>query len=277
MLFKGLYHYCLSCSIQEYSVVLRRIRIQDCFVIPYNPTILKAIQNRIDITPIYSVNEWWKLEEKHSEGLENLDNIEEISNLLSTHTLVPLSEVYALADPQKIKDVNSAPIEYLGIYEETKPKFRKIKVSNETSFEYPGMGHFQELSSNINRHFNRINAESLLLVETALWYDKISQEQAKEIYHIYKDKISSIPTGDILGIYGEKFPTYILCKNMHILKLRKNRKVLQIPDFTNLSKEEKLCKIMLYFPIKPGQKIDTERLGTHLLSIIYYSLFLPLR
>ena len=62
---------------------------------------------------------------------------------------------------------------------------------------------------------------------------------------------------------------------MHILKLRKNRKVLQIPDFTNLSQEEKFCKIMLYFPIKPGQKIDTERLGTHLLSIIYYSLFLP--
>lgn len=200
------------------------------------------------------------MEEKYEEGLQDIENAE-ISNLLSTHTIVPLSELYALADPQKIKDIYSAPIEYLGLSETEKSKFRKIRVSTETSYEYPGSGHFQELSSTSKRHFNRLNAENLLLVETSLWYDKLKFDQAKEIFQIYKDKLNSIPTENIVSISGEKLPQYILSKNIEVLKLRKKMKVLQTPDFIPYSKEDKYSRIMLYFPLKPGQKIDTDRLG----------------
>ena len=271
MLCAGLYHYCLSCSKKQFSVVMRRTRIQDCFILPYNGLILKAIQNKVHILPIQTVDEFWKMEEKYEDCLENLDTTE-ISPYLGNHTVASLPELYALADPVKIRDIYSTPIEYVALYEDAKPKFKKVKVPNESTFECPGFGYYQELSNNIQRHVGRLNAENLLLVETTLWYDKVRGLEASKIYELYQDRITSIPSGDIVGIYGEKLPEYILCGNQHILKLRKKRKVLKVPDFIPLSKEEKFSKIMLFFPLKPGQKIDTDRLGMHIHDIYPYLL-----
>ena len=82
-----------------------------------------------------------------------------------------------------------------------------------------------------------------------------------EIYNLYKNKLDKIPPGHLSGVYDEIFPTYILCDNTQVLRLRRKRKCLQIPHFTTLSKEEKFARILLYYNIRPGQEIDVERLG----------------
>ena len=62
-------------------------------------------------------------------------------------------------------------------------------------------------------------------------------------------------------------PEYILCANGQVLRLRKKRKILQIPHFHSLSKEHKYARTLLYFPLAPGQVIDIERIGLYIFFI----------
>ena len=137
-------------------------------------------------------------------------------------------------------------------------------MPTEDSYLFPGLGHFQQLSNNIHRHFSRLNGQHLLLVETVLWFDVLSQKDASDILSLYKEKLTKIPAGKVSGVYGQVIPTYIVCKNDQILKLRKRMKTLQIPQFAPLSKEFKFARVMLYFPLRPGQNIDSERLGLYI-------------
>ena len=258
--FIGLYHYTLTCSTEEHSIIMRRLRISDCFTIPYNSTLMKAFGEKMEIIPIYSIHEYWEFHDKYLEIQPKLEDTE-ISSFIETHALVSLVELYALTDNKRIKDVNSVATEYISAYEKNKPKFKKVPTPTETSYELPGFGYFEKLSSNILRHFGRMNAEFLLLAETSLYYDAMSKTDGLEIFNIYKDKIQKVPNGTITGVYDQIFPMYILCDNKQVLKLRKKRKCLQIPHFTTLSDEEKYGRILLYFPIRPGQNIDMERLG----------------
>ena len=261
--FTGLYHYSLTCSKKEHRVVLKRNRILDCYTVPYNTVLLKAFQNTIETVPLYSIDEWWRFEEKYETEVSDYDS-DELNNLAENHKLGTLTEIYALSDPNRIRDINSAPVEYVSAYEVNKPKFRKISVPTEDSYLFPGLGHFQQLSNNIHRHFSRLNGQHLLLVETVLWFDVLSQKDASDILSLYKEKLTKIPAGKVSGVYGQVIPTYIVCKNDQILKLRKRMKTLQIPQFAPLSKEFKFARVMLYFPLRPGQKIDSERLGLYI-------------
>ena len=164
----GLYHYCISCSDEEHSIVMKRLHIVDCYVLPYNHNLIKALLNRTQVTPIYKITDWWNFEEQFEEKLPNVLDTP-AKDLLINHSLVPLTELYALSDPKKIKDINAAQIEYVSTVEVAKRKFKKIKVPSENSFELPGTGHFQILSSNVLRHKGRLNADKVLLVESALW------------------------------------------------------------------------------------------------------------
>ena len=258
--FIALYHYCLSCSHKQYSIVLKRLKIMDCFTYAYNIDILKAFSGKIEFLPIFGINQWYRFEEKYSTPPPNVED-NEISNLLDTHVFVSLTEFFALMDPKKIKDIYSAPVEYISVHEEIKRKYKKVKVPSDISFEYPGLGHFEELSNNILRHAGRLNGRDLLLSETCLHYDVMTQREGAEIYEMYREKLSRIPNGDVVGIAGQPLPTYLLCKNGQILKLRKKMKIMDIPYFHTLSKEYKFARISLYYPIAPGEVIDTDRLG----------------
>ena len=260
--FIGLYHYTLSCSPEEYSIILKRIRISDCFTVPYNATLLKAFGERVETIPIYSMQEYWQFAEKYMETPPTIENTE-ISHLSGSHALVSVVELYGLIENKRIKDINSVSTEYISAYEKNKPKFKRIQVPTDTCYELPGYGYFEKLSSNLLRHFGRMNAEHLLLVETALHFDPMPKNDALEIFQLYKDNMHKIPNGTIHGVYGEIFPMYILCNNKQVLKLRKRRKCLQIPNFHTLSKEEKYGRILLYYPIRSGQTIDVERLGSY--------------
>ena len=87
------------------------------------------------------------------------------------------------------------------------------------------------------------------------------QKDAADILEFYKTRLDKIPNGQIPGIYVPYLPTYIICDNDQVLRLRRRKKVLQIPDFIPLSKEEKISRIMLFYPLRKGQDIDTDRLG----------------
>ena len=249
---------------------MRRLRILDCYTYPYNNIILKAFQNRVVLMPLFSIRDWWLFDEKFEEELPSLENTE-LSGFASTHSLCSLSQFYAMSDNTKIKDVYSSPIEYISTYEEHKPKFKKVSVPSEITFEMRGTGYFVELSSNVLRHFNRLNGQNLLLVETCLMYDSLSHKDGSEIIQMYKEKLHKIPTEiNNLSVTGDPLPKFVLCRNSQVLRLRKgNMKVLQIPDFPTLSKEFKYSRILLYYPLRPGQNIDTNRLG-RILAIIFY-------
>ena len=262
--FTALYHYSLSCSNKEYSVVMKRLHVLDCYTVPYNKTLLKAFQDSTEIQPIYTISEWWEFQDRYSKTVPNIDNLE-ICELLTSHDLISLPEMYALSDPVKIRDIVSAKIEYISPYEEQRPQFRKLRVSSDTSYELPGRGHFELLSNNVARHFSRLNGVDLLLIESTLWYDVLSKKDGSEIQSLYKEKLERIPNGDVISINGTPLPTYILCSNGQTLKLRRKRKCLQIPQLPRLSKEEKYARVLIFYPLKPGQIIDTERIGIFLL------------
>lgn len=44
------------------------------------------------------------------------------------------------------------------------------------------------------------------------------------------------------------------------MKLRKTRKIMQLPDFCKKSSQDKFSDVMLYYPIKPGQKVNIDRI-----------------
>ena len=100
--FVGIYHYALSCSKKHYCIIMKRLKILDCFTIPFNVHILKAFRDRIEFVPIFGISDWYRFEEKHSKPSPDLDSTE-VSDLLDTHYLVSLPELYALSDPKKIR------------------------------------------------------------------------------------------------------------------------------------------------------------------------------
>ena len=260
--FIGLFHFSLSCSKNQNSIVMKRLHVLDCFTVPYNKTLLKAFQDRTELKPIYSISEWWNFQAKYSATPPDLEN-SDISHLLDSHDLISLPEMFAVSDSYKIRDIVSAKIEYVSPYEKQSTRFKKVRVPSETSYELPGCGYFELLSNNVSRHFSRLNAADLLLVETILWFDVIPKKEGSEIQSLYKDKLDRIPTGNVLSIHGTAMPTYILCANGQTLKLRRNRKCLQIPEFNRLSKEEKYARVLLYYPLAPGQLVDSDRIDTY--------------
>ena len=100
-------------------------------------------------------------------------------------------------------------------------------------------------------------------------YDVMTQRDATDILELYKSKLQKIPNGVIHGICVDYLPTYIISDNDQVLRLRRKMKCLQIPEFTPLSKEDKFSKILLYFPLRRGQVIDSDRLGNHFIMVLH--------
>ena len=90
----------------------------------------------------------------------------------------------------------------------------------------------------------------------------MKQSDGNDILELYKSKLEKIPDGTIPGIYTKFLPTYIICNNNQVLKLRRRNKVLQIPEFNPLTKEDKYSDVLLFYPIRKGEDIDEDRIGT---------------
>lgn len=212
-----------------------------------------------------SFSEWWQFEAKNAAITPTTYENPEITKLLASHRIVPLTEFLFLSDPHRFKDIFSSSTEFVSTYPERKSIFRKVTIPTDETFYVEGKGHFELLSNNIARHFCRLNAIELLLVETVLWFDLMPKQPGSEIYELYKDKTSKIPTGTVTGIYNTLLPTYILCKNFQVLKLRKSRKTLKYPTFQPETEQYKFAKILLYYPFHPNTDIDTDKIGNNYL------------
>ena len=97
-------------------------------------------------------------------------------------------------------------------------------------------------------------------------YDFVGWSESEKLFEIYGDKISKIPQSEVQSIYenedGAKvMPTYILCRNKQVLKIRKNKKVLQYREYNLSSPELKRSKVMLFFPISPGSNLTSNLIG----------------
>ena len=261
--FKGIYQYALTCSRTNDTVILKRISLIESYTTPYNPLILKAFNQRMEITPVNSYNQWDLFQQKYEKPSPQLEN-SDLSGLLSNHRLISIVEFIGLCDPLKIRDIQSSSTEFVSTYMTIKPKFKKTKFRDDKIFNDEEGEMYLPLSSCLLRHNSRINGKNLLLVETVLNYEVLTKKESKETFEIYKENKDKIPVSEIKSVYGtENMPKYILCGEESVLRIRSKMKVLEVPHFPKDTLEFKYSMTLLYFPLAPNTKIDVERIDDY--------------
>ena len=266
--FLGIYHYVLTCNNVENMVILKRIQLIECYTTPYNPILLKAFDQRVDVLPVTSFHQWDIFQEKYSDTMPNIQS-NEINTMLSNHRIVNILELISISDCSKIKDIQSSSIEFISTYMQVKNKFKKAVITDEETYSTETKEIYNQLSSCTLRHESRRNGLELILAETALFYEPLNKKESKELIELYGDQINKIPLSEVESIYGEqKMPKFILSGKDQALRIRLKKKVLEIPHFTQGSDEFKYSRILLYFPRLPNTSIDTNRLGKNLKQII---------
>ena len=145
---------------------------------------------------------------------------------------------------------------------------RKVKEETDESYKFEGSeGFFEILSSNVSRHQQRRNGKHLLLAETCMNYDFVGRSKSEEVFEIFDQRLDKIPQSDVESIYedtdGKKLmPEYILCSNRHVMKIRKRPKILMYHDFPDSTADFRRNKVMLFFPLKPGNfELSGELIG----------------
>ena len=254
----GLYQYSITCATDKWNedkVVMQKNNLIESFIHPYNPTLLRSLRTKVRVIQLCGMTDVDKQTEKKDEGLEEGDL------LLESHNLVSVLQLYSLMDANKIKEVNSSPIEFVNCREDQPVHFRKIQEKNDNCFELLNEGKFFELlGSNIIRHRLRMNGQQLILAEAAIMYDYVGQSKSAEFYGIYQNNLTKIPNSTTTSIIDDKIvlPSLILCQNQQVMKLRKHPKVLSFPIFNEESDEYKLSKVMLFYPTVPGAVITKK-------------------
>ena len=269
-LLKGIYQYSVTCSDNDCgAVILKGERLSSFFTLPFNPSLLSVFDCRTKVSPVFGFEDYiMKSEDKVDTNRSFSSEIEAAT--IESHKAGPIVELYALADARKIRDICSSPVEFVDCSKDPPEKFKFVKERTDYCFELDGSdGYFEPLSSNVQRHQSRINGSHLILAETCLNYDFVGRSESEKFFEIYGDKISKIPRSEVQSIYenedGAKvMPTYILCRNKQVLKLRKTKKVLQYREFILSSPEHKRSKVMLFFPISPGSNLTSNLIGKSL-------------
>ena len=263
----GLYQYCVTCATDRWNenkVVMQKSDIIESFVHSYNPTLLRALRTRVKANQLCGIIDVENISRNEDEHLEEAQ-----VSLLESHSLVSTLQLFSFMDSNKIKEMNSSPIEFVNCKSDQPVHFRRIHEKNDNCFELEGEGKFFELlGSNIIRHKLRMNCRDLILAELAIMYDYIGKSQSAELYDVYKNNLSKIPKSTTASILDDQIvlPTLILCENQQVMKLRKNPKVLSFPNFCEESDDFKLCKVMLFYPTMPGAVIAKEDVSNY-----YYS------
>ena len=254
----GLYQYSITCATDKWDedkVVMQKNNLIESFIHPYDPTLLRALRAKVCVNQLCGMTDVDKQTKIEDEGLVEGDL------LLESHNLVSVLQLYSLIDANKIKEVNSSPIEYVNCREDQPVHFRKIQEKNDNCFELLDEGKFFELlGSNIIRHRLRMNGQHLILAEVATMYDYSGKSKSAEIYDIYQNNLTKIPNSTTNSIIDDKIvlPSLILCQNQQVMKLRKHAKVLSFPIFDEESDDYKLSKVMLFYPTVPGAVITKE-------------------
>ena len=251
------YHYALSCvGCQDNSaVVLKRLWIIDCFIVPFNPLFLKA--NPPCMVQVVKDTKMFRdllfKDRKNQIDGELFDR-----RLLFSHRLVSLEEALSLTDP-KIKKINvSSTEQFVDAKSKRRMFFKKVYRNDEKNFKVIGSNErYQMLGNIIQRHFSRQSNDQILLAETAAWFDFVGEERSRELAETYKTL--EIPRSEDEAICsGNKLPELIICKNKDVLKKRKKRKILILPECKS-NYEFMYQKCLLFLPLQTESEL-TENL-----------------
>ena len=257
----AVYHYSLSsCSLnEEYSVILKRLKVLDCFTHSYNATYMVACESpmKVEITASCKIYESYCRTMGEHEDIALHNSMD--SRVLLSHRKVALAEAISLYDNRKKMILCSSPT----IFADTRPTrklyFKKATKEHPMNFKLSNSTEEYELKDNcISRHFQRLNGKNILLAETVTWYEYIGSEKSQEIFQIFSNNLSNIPMSEFVcacPIISYKYlPIYLLCSNGDVLKIRKSKKILSVPTFKT-HYEKDYANSMLYYPLKNEEEI----------------------
>ena len=260
----AVYHFALMCCKEddEFNIVLKRLTVEDCYIVEFNPLILKAASCSIDVKPIRGMHFYEKL--STSENAVRNFHREVDPSLYFTHREKSIIEAISLFDPLKKKVVSSTIVEYVDTRIKRPLLFRRISddrgAENHVNVVSGPDGLYVPLQSAITRHFSRLNGLSLLLCETVCWYDSIGTEASKPIFELYSDRMDSISDSKVQCITDDQkfLPEYILLSSGNVMKMRKSAKVLAHPSFKLMSLKYMYSKLLLFSPVHSEKDLDND-------------------
>ena len=249
------YHYALSCHKkgQEVGIILKRIRISECFTKPFNPLFMKAANSSVvlgagcSLEMFESLMSRRKCEEMLSSQLED-------SNLIFSHQEVSLLEAFFSFDKHKRRSNSSTVVSFVNAKARRQVCFRKVSDKSNENFKIEGSNdEYEMLSSIISRHYTRINGRSLLLAETCSWFEYVGQEKSTEIFETYKDAVDKISSSEVPFANpedeNEMMPEFLICRNGDVLKKRSKQGVLMYPQ-AKTSFDMMYSRLMLFYPLE---------------------------
>ena len=252
----GVYQYALSCcgDFTGDFIVMQRLWLIECHIIPFNPLHLKSNKTT---SCIKIVNDTNLFRNNFIPKIEVETNDERMNPLVPlSHRLISLAEAIAITDSQ-IRMVQSSSKEQFVNAKENRGVILK-KVNNDEDADFTGVEcgeKYMLMKDPIWRHFNRQNtSDGLLLSETSSWYDYAGEEKSRELVEAYRN--CEVPTSDTPSVCSDKnLPQFILCTNGDVLVKRKKRKVLSVPITKNV-REFRYSKSLLYLPIRSELELN---------------------
>ena len=256
-IFCALYHFCISCASEE-EIILKRDRLLDCFVFPYNDTLLKAAEARILVQPIYGTEELTKSKNLY------FTFYEEDSEAIIGHSKLPLVEVLSLMDPRKVEIISSNPMVFVNSKPGGSLMFRKVKQRTETCYTYQEGGetsYFEMILTRVQKYSMRLNSPYILLSEFCCYYDLLSREESQRLFRQFKDNIDKIEetSDELYNVTNqEKMKELILCENGDVFKRKKPRILNYFKVEDEDSFEYRFSKVLLFYHFKTVQDLNEE-------------------
>ena len=251
----GAYHFALGCASasESFSIVLRRLRLVECYTDSYSPIFLKAFASPMSMEPLNGMGSVdWKLQqETRGESTVKIEGHKEISIL----------EAVSLVDSRKCRLCSSRSTEFVFSVQNKHIYLKKVPENNDQCYKIDGFENiFYEKQNNmITRYFMRINGQEMMLSEFATNYDYVGQTQSEELYKIYHDKLDSIKESPSdKSVIGKCFPDIIICSNKDIMKRRKNFKILTYPNLMEENDVKYSKTLLYYYPLKSVEDLTTS-------------------
>ena len=250
----GAYHFALGCASasESFSIVLRRLRLVECYTDSYSPIFLKAFASPMSMEPLNGMGSVdWKLQqETRGESTVKIEGHKEISIL----------EAVSLVDSRKCRLCSSRSTEFVFSVQNKHIYLKKVPENNDECYKIDGDEnvYYEKQNNMITRYFMRLNGQEMILSEFATNYDYVGKTQSEELYKIYHDKLDNITESSEKSVIGKAFPDIIICSNKDIMKRRRNFKILTYPNLME-ENEVKYSKTLLYFyPLETLEDLATS-------------------
>ena len=249
------YHYALSCCSegQEARIILRRVKIVECYTKPFNPLVLKAADSSTIVTVGRKVEVFGSL--LSSKGQASVIGKQlEIPKLIFTHKEISLEEAFFSFDKTKKRVNSSTTVGFVNAKANRRVCFKRAGCKSDDNFKIIGSDdEFEMMSNIISRHFTRLNGCCLLLAETVVWFEYVGKEKSEKFNETYRNSMDIIPLSDEhcvnAGEDREMIPDFLLCRNGDVLKKRAKRSVLVYPEAKSKF-DTMYSRLLLFFPLK---------------------------